>query len=76
MGPFEVLPGGLYALSVDTGTERVVAWVRATPKQDWAPVAAFGTASLDENRAAAMQACRQHLKQQREKRKRAAHGTG
>jgi len=61
---FDVLPGGLYALTQAEPGVRVVAWVRATAKQDWCPLGAFDSTEQDTNKAAAMDACRNHWKQQ------------
>lgn len=51
---------GNYAISWDDGEARVVAWVRASKRQDWAPLGGYEIGPLAINQAAARAACNAH----------------
>ena len=51
---------GNYAIGWHDGEARVVAWVRASPRQDWAPLGGYEIGALAINQAAARAACNTH----------------
>lgn len=68
---------GNYALSWQANGLCVVAWVRASERQDWAPISGCEQPDLESAQAAARAACRAHWQaEQMKKQRRANGGTG
>lgn len=69
---------GNYALSWQAESLRVVAWVRASEWQDWAPIGGWEKNDLASAQAVARDACRAHWQAEQMKKQngRAERGTG